>query len=198
MDDDVFALLMTWTCYGTWLPGDSRGHVSPVWTTNGFQPRKNKPGSLYAPESRATQELAAAAQLGETVWLSREQARVTAESLITASRERGWFILRAAVMANHVHVVINRCPSVGPAVRRVLIGVSQARLSDYLGHPQRWWTRGGSDRARRGERSVLATVEYVIDQEGKLAEIADMILLKSPAISNEKLLNLGGKPLGSF
>jgi hypothetical protein len=28
--DEPFALHITWTCYGTWLPGDQRGHVSNV------------------------------------------------------------------------------------------------------------------------------------------------------------------------
>ena len=180
-DDDIFALLITWTCYGTWLPGDPRGHVSPVWDTSGFQPRENQPGTRYSPGDRATQQLARAAQKRETVWLNQAQARVAAEALIAASRERGWNILRASIMANHAHVVINNCPADGSAVRRVLKGVSQAKLSKFSGHPKRWWTAGGSDRSRRGEASVLATIEYVIDQKGKLVEIADMKVLDPTA-----------------
>jgi hypothetical protein len=40
-----FALLLTWTCYGTWLPGDARGYVSNTRSNHGgFEPLQNAPG----------------------------------------------------------------------------------------------------------------------------------------------------------
>ena len=42
-----------------------------------------------------------------------------------------------AVMANHVHVLVTNCPDDGPAVRRVLKGVSQAELSRGEGRSKR-------------------------------------------------------------
>ena len=35
MTDKPFALHITWTCYGTWLPGDARGWVEDVQFTDG-------------------------------------------------------------------------------------------------------------------------------------------------------------------
>ncbi len=74
-------------------------------------------------------------------------------------------------MANHVHVVICDCPDDGSAVRRILKGTSQAKLSARAERIQSWWTRGGSDRYLHGEDSILAAIKYVDRASTKLAEI---------------------------
>jgi REP element-mobilizing transposase RayT len=106
--------------------------------------------------------------------LSAAEALCVAEALVEAARKRNWRILRAAVMANHVHVVICDCPDDGSKVRRILKGTSQAKLSDKAGDNQSWWTRGGSDRYLHGDDAILAAMKYVADQKFKLAEIIDM------------------------
>jgi len=108
------------------------------------------------------------------VALNREQAVVVAEGLVRAANERGWWILRAAVMWNHVHVVIVDGPPDGPSVRRALKGPTQARLSQHAGGPRRWWTRGGSDRYLPDQRAIQSAVDYVARQHGILAEVIDM------------------------
>ncbi|MEX0702710.1 MAG: hypothetical protein WD069_11510 [Planctomycetales bacterium] len=79
----------------------------------------------------------------------------------------------AFLMANHVHFVIQDCAADGPPVRRVLKGVSQARLSDHAGSNRRWWTRGGSDRRKRGAAAVAAAMGYVENQAAILVRIAE-------------------------
>ena len=37
--------LITWTCYGTWLPGDARGFVGNVREEDGTQVSHNLPGT---------------------------------------------------------------------------------------------------------------------------------------------------------
>ena len=57
--DDAFALLLTWTTYGSWLPGDPRGHVSPVYRQQGgYQKRQNIPGTPLADSAEPTADLA--------------------------------------------------------------------------------------------------------------------------------------------
>src|SRR4029078_10706283 len=103
------------------------------------------------------------------VWLNEAQARCVAESIAFACEKRTWRILRAAIMSNHVHVVIADCPDDGPEVRRVLKGVSQSSLSKLRGCPGRWWTRDGSNRYLHGADSIEAAVRYVTDQQHILA-----------------------------
>ena len=97
-----------------------------------------------------------------------------AQSLIDAAARRGWRIPRAAIIANHVHVVVLDGPNDGPAIRRVLKGNAYAALTDHCGQPRRWWTTGGSDRQKRGQAAIETAIIYVAEQDYKLAEVIDM------------------------
>ena len=169
-----FALLITWTTYGTWLPGDARGHISNVRHADGsWEKARNTPGTAFMPGDARTREHARSPLKHDPVWLNREQAEVVAAELVAATKSRGWRIRRAAVMSNHVHVVIDECPDDGPAVRRILKGTTQAALSRYAGRPQCWWTEGGSDRYKHGFTTIENAIDYVAKQHKILAEIID-------------------------
>ena len=73
--DYPFALLTTWTCYGTWLPGDSRGHVSNIlFPGGGFERKHNQVGTPYAEGDSYTRTVAYSEQSFPTVYLTSEQA----------------------------------------------------------------------------------------------------------------------------
>jgi hypothetical protein len=190
-----FALFLTWTCYGTWLPGDRRGYVSnTLLPERGFRRKVNRPGDSPASNDPYTEHLARVLQKGETSRLDMNLAEVAANSLVAAARLRSWRILRGALMVNHVHVVVADCIDDGPGVRRILKGNSQAALCEYWretyhrdepgGSPspggstvsRRWWTSGGSNRYLHDEPSIEAAVRYVAEQEGMLVEIVDMVV----------------------
>src|SRR5438552_16605871 len=112
--DELFALHITWTCYGTRLPGDARGYVSnTLLAPRGYLPKVNTPGSPVTANDPITHEYAKSLQKWDTVYLNTEFAKVAAEALIAAAAKRGWRLVRGAIMADHIHVVIMGCPSVG-------------------------------------------------------------------------------------
>jgi hypothetical protein len=116
-----FALHITWTCYGTWLPGDERGYVSnTLRQPRGFLPKENIPGTPYTSDDPYTRSQAQSLQKGPTVFLNTEQAHIAALALVEAARKGCWRIARGALMRNHIHVVVMECPDDGPGVRRVL------------------------------------------------------------------------------
>ena len=109
--DDAFALLLTWICYGTWLPGDRRGYVSNTLRRGGgFVRKQNRPGMPYAADDPYTRQQAIEMQKGTTVCLAYDDSQCAAESFVEASSGREWRVLRGAVMANHVHLVVADCP----------------------------------------------------------------------------------------
>ncbi len=172
--EQPFALHVTWTCYGTWLPGDRRGHVSnTLLPEGGFQPKENTPGTPCRHGDEFTRQRAQTLQRQPTVYLTVEQALVVASSLCQAAQARHWRRSRSAVMANHVHAVLMDFPNDGPAVRRILKGSSQAALNDHVGFNRRWWTAGGSNRYKNDWPAIEAAVLYVADQSGMLASIID-------------------------
>src|SRR5436190_15258022 len=80
---EFFAWHITWTCYGTWLPGDPRGHVSNILLPGGgFERKRNTPGTPVMPGDAYTQDRARALQKYETVWLTQEQALIAAHALV--------------------------------------------------------------------------------------------------------------------
>ncbi len=169
-----FALLETWTTYGTWPPGDARGYVGHTIQAPGvWEGRENAPDTPYAADHERTRAIAASSLKDTTVWLMPEQAEVVAHELIDSSHRRGWSIGCAAIMANHVHVVIFDTPPDGPTVRRILKGTTQAALSKYHGSPRRWWTAGGSDRYKNDDSAIETALRYVENQRGILVEIRD-------------------------
>jgi REP element-mobilizing transposase RayT len=176
--EEPFALFITWTCYGTWLPGDTRGHVSnTLQYADVALPKQNVPETEYSTGDDFTNKTTKALQKYPSVFLTQEQAGTVANNLIDAARKRDWRILRAAVMNNHLHLVIVDCPDDGPEVRRILKGNTQNALSQTQGHAGRWWTTGGSNRYLHLEEAIRATIKYVAEQKGKLAEIVDMEIL---------------------
>jgi REP element-mobilizing transposase RayT len=180
MTSQPFALLITWTCYGTWLPGDPRGYVSNTLKENWqYDPKQNTPDTPHTKDDPETYRRAKSLQKQPAVWLTKEQAVIVAQTMIDAAKKRGWHIARAAIMRNHVHVVIWDCPNDGSAVRRILKGTTQAALSDHAGTPRTWWTTGGSDRYKNDEQAVINAVNYVAKQEYVLVEVVDMRIVQS-------------------
>jgi REP element-mobilizing transposase RayT len=156
------------------VANDERGHVSNIIREGGgWEQKHNAPGSAVAVGDPVMRERAQKLQKGATIWLSVEQGKICAHALVDAVLKRGWRIRRAAIMANHIHVVICECPDDGEAARRILKGVSQAALSKAQGRAQRWWTAGGSDRYKHGAEAIEAAIQYVANQEHKLIEIID-------------------------
>jgi len=195
MTSQPFALLITWTCYGTWLPGEARGYVSNTLKENWqYDPKRNAPGTPHTKDDPETYQRAKSLQKQPTVWLTHEQAVIVAEALIQAARKRGWHIARAAIMRNHVHVVIRDCPNDGSAVRRILKGTTQAALSDHAGQSRTWWTTGGSDRYKNDEQAVINAVNYVAKQEYVLVHIVDMVVRMPEEIGQSR----GDEPRGSL
>ncbi len=175
MPNTPFALFITWTTYGTWLPGDPRGYVSNTLMDNGrYTPKQNRRGSPISRGSPQTLAAAKQAQKHDTVWLRLEQAITVAEALKNAAAQRHWHIIRAAVMAGHVHTLTANCPDDGPAVRRIFKGVSNADLCTAAGTPGRWWTRGGSGRYLHSQNSADAVEQYIRNQQSILCEIINM------------------------
>lgn len=163
--------LLTWTTYGTWLPGDARGFVSNVRDGPGPEVRHNLPGTPYDADDARVRRRAQENMVGEPVWLTADQARIVAEQFQETARVRGWRLLACAVMANHVHLVVGVEGDPDPAKLLHDFKSYATRALKAAGHVPsggRWWTESGSRRKLPDEGAVRGAIEYVRRQHAPL------------------------------
>ena len=167
---------LTWTTYGTWLPGDRRGFVGPIETAHGTIEVHNIPGEPYDRDLPDLEFAARAAMKGPAVWLDRDQAVAVRDQILETAGHRGWRVLAVSIMSNHCHAIVTVPGDSDPSK---LLGDFKAyasrRLSRLWTKPAggTWWTEHGSKRRRRTEASVRAAVHYTLDQHGMLAWSVD-------------------------
>lgn len=113
--------LLTWTCYGNWLPGDERGFVSRVRDSRPGEPyhpnrrEHDAPGEDYDAGMAGLWQSARERLKGDPIRLSRDQARALLDQFHQTAAYRCWELHAAAVMANHVHIVVEALSEVDPS-----------------------------------------------------------------------------------
>ena len=174
--------LLTWTTYGSWLPGDARGSVTAVRDRSGPRIRHNVPGTEFDGPMPGLERSARQRMKGDPIRLVREQADALLSQFQETGGIRGWTLWAAAIMANHVHVVLGVCGDPDSEVLlRDLKAYGSRRLNRCWNKPVSgtWWARSGSKRRLKTESSLLAAVRYVLDQEYPL------VLFVHPRIQRE-------------
>ena len=150
----ILAYFLTWTTYGTWLPGDRRRWVY-------------KKGSVETPyqnpdagrETRARHLMSS-----DPVCLDVVERKVVEKAILDTCRVKGWTVHALSVRSNHVHIVVT---ADGQAPERVMAGL-KAWVSRALGRKtrrRRWWTIHGSTRYIKTEASLAQAVAYVRNQD---------------------------------
>jgi REP element-mobilizing transposase RayT len=160
--------LLTWTTYGSRLPGDSRGFVSEI-RDDGAKVLHNVPGTPCDADMPRLEAFAASIMTEQSVSLLSAQAVALAEQLRETAGHRGWRLLALAIMANHVHIVVGVPGDPDP---EKLIGDFKAwgsrRLNTGWGRREHWWTQSGSTRPKKTAAALRAAIKYVRDQPNAL------------------------------
>ena len=145
---DFVHVLITWTTYGTWLPGDARG-----W--------RRKKGGEQIPQPLLEQWCRA--QLSGDAVLLQLHDRETVEAAIREHCEvRGWTLMAVNVRTNHVHLVL--ATDAKPQIARDQFKANCTRLLRAQSKPlnvSRTWTRGGDCEILDGEEAIEAAITYV-------------------------------------
>jgi REP element-mobilizing transposase RayT len=153
------AYFITFTCYGTWLPGDQRGSVDL---------EHNQYGSEYLPGDETKHDQARALQQGPGFRLSEEDRGLVLKAIEEVCSYRGWLLLAAHVRSNHVHVVVH-----GSATPEKIMNDFKAYATRALNrlHPDQKhstrWTRHGSTRHLWTDDEVESRIQYAVESQGE-------------------------------
>jgi REP element-mobilizing transposase RayT len=161
------AYLLTWTTYGSWLPGDARGSVTSVRDQSGPRERHNEFGTPYDPAMPGLKRAAEEALRGPPVSLDAAQAQCLLTQVQETARVRGWRLLAVAIMRTHVHLVVNAGETDPEVLLRDFKSYGSRSLNATWRKPKSdtWWTESGSRRRLTDENAVRAAVGYVERQK---------------------------------
>jgi REP element-mobilizing transposase RayT len=161
--------LITWSTYGTWLPGDARGYIGKA-QIGGERVLQNVPGT---PRLEGNPGLAAAARRAMAeppTWLTRQDAEIAIAQFRQTATIRQWQLLAASVQSDQVHVVLGVPGDPDPSyLVRDLKSYASRALNEQHGSKRRWWAQSASKRVLRTEPHVVAAVRYVREQKNRLA-----------------------------
>ena len=144
---DPLAYHITWTTYGTWLSGDTRGWV------------KGGEAGIREPDPDIEAEVKAR-MTDDPVILTGEQREVVEATIRGVVAHRGWSLHALNVRTNHVHLVVTaeRHPDV---VMEQFKAWCSRRLSEKLGRKRKWWTEHGSTKWINDEAYLANAIRYV-------------------------------------
>jgi REP element-mobilizing transposase RayT len=149
--------LITWACYGTWLPGQC-GSIS----------RTNNRFGAPIPEANAEREQRSRDRMVQQAYLLDSVRRqIVLKSLYEVSCHRGWTLLAAHVRTNHIHVVITgNCKP-----EKILVTMkaysSRALNKCEIDDPDRSrWARHGSTRYLWTQDAVRAAIRRARRADG--------------------------------
>jgi REP element-mobilizing transposase RayT len=149
------AYFLTWTTYGTWLPGDDRG-----WVERGR--------GLKPPNADLRQRTFRS--LRETACTLAPQQRETVNQTIRDHCEvRGWRLWAVNCRSNHVHVVASGDRAPEEMMRQFKAWATrrlrEREVTQGAAPRQNWWTERGSRRWINDDSSLEAAIHYVLNAQ---------------------------------
>ncbi len=156
MNNDEFPLayFITFTTYGTRLPGDEKG-----WCKRGSR--------IIEPPDPALNESARLAMTEEPVVLTQAQRDLIDAVIVKHCEIRQWILHARNVRTNHVHIVVS-APLEGSEVRGQFKAWCSRRLSEQAGlkgkgsnGQRRWFTERGDIEWIDDEEHLEGAIRYV-------------------------------------
>jgi REP element-mobilizing transposase RayT len=150
MSDIIFpTAFITWTTYGTWLPGDERGWVN----LREVQVQKGNPALKLANQKLMNEP---------AVRLSLSQRELVDKTIREHAKLKHWCLLACNVRTNHVHLVIEASLS-GWEVMKQFKSWANRRLRETEPERNRWWTGRGYVRYLEDDDAIEKAVGYTLE-----------------------------------
>ena len=158
IDSHALAYLITWTTYGTWLHGDSRG-----WIKKGH-------AGVQPPDWRL-EDLARERMAESAVTLTTAQRDIIEDTIRKHCEIRKWFLHAVNARTNHVHVVVKAGRHPDDVMEQFKAWCSR-KLSDAAGlnvkvavkaGRRHWFTEGGDKELIHDDEHLRNAIQYVLD-----------------------------------
>ncbi len=158
---------LTWTTYGSWLPGDQRGFVGTERVASQVRRINNQPNTQPSKPNARLAQFAARQLKAPVVLLQVDQAHDLLDQFQETVTHRQWLLIAVGVMRTHLHVVVGVTGDPDPdGILRDFKSYGSRKLNRSYRSPasETWWTESGSKRKLSNAASVEAAVNYVRQQ----------------------------------
>ena len=152
--DDPLGYFITWTTYGTWLPGDDRG-----W-------RRKGEADIQMP-SQLTCESAHSKMTEPEFRLSELDREIVKNTVANHCQIRNWKLHAVDARTNHVHVVVTASGYKPETVRDQLKAWCTRKLKPNHPGRENFWTEGASRRYLNTEEDLEAAIIYVNEAQDR-------------------------------
>ena len=144
---EPIAYFLTWTTYGSWLPGDGRGST-------------DKRSGMREPNVRL-KTLAAGRLEQRPVTLTIGERILVADTIRAHCRRRGWELLAVSCRSQHVHVIVTAADCSPTVVSQQLKAWTTRAIAGTTRPAGKIWTRNCSRRRIYSETDRNALITYV-------------------------------------
>ena len=141
----IIGYMVTWTTYGSWLPGDERGYVE-----NGH----------ILPANRGIFKASKKQLKSQAVSLTKQEMKIIHQVILNEAQRIHNEILALVVCTNHVHIAIHpHSQSIDKIISRYK-SITTRALWD-TGRKGRIWTKGFDKRFCFSEEELAARIKYI-------------------------------------
>jgi REP element-mobilizing transposase RayT len=139
----IIGYMLTWTTYGTWLPGDGRGYVADGKTLTG--------NDRILERNR---------QKSPAVKLNTHERTIVEQTILAESKRIDQQVESLIVCSNHVHLLARRhAQSIEEVVSRYKSMTTRALWQE--GRKGRVWTKGYDKRFCFTEQDIATKAKYI-------------------------------------
>ncbi|PWU06450.1 MAG: hypothetical protein C5B51_12225 [Terriglobia bacterium] len=155
----VSTYLITFACYGSWLPGQA----------GAIDCRHNLFGSPLPGPDTNLEALSQSRMRQAPYVLDTARRHIVLQSIQQVCGYRKWLLLAAHVRTNHVHAVVEADQPAEQVMGTLKAYASRALNTTAVDPPNRQrWARHGSTRYLWTSRAVTAAVHYFICEQGEI------------------------------
>ncbi|MBL7153528.1 MAG: transposase [Phycisphaerae bacterium] len=141
----IIGYMLTWTTYGTWLPGDQRGYVADDRTLPGN-------GNILERNRKR--------QKSPAVKLNAQEKKIVEQTILAEAKTIGQQVESLVVCSNHVHLLTRRhARPVEEVVSRYKSMTTRGLWKE--GRKGRVWTKGYDKRFCFTEQDIATKAKYI-------------------------------------
>ncbi len=157
----ALAYFITFTTYGTWLPGSAKGKGSVDREHNQF-------GTPFVKPNEQRERWAREAMAQPPYVMSPSEREIVCNAIVELCRERNWQLWAAHVRSNHVHVVVTAEMDPDRLMSDLKGRASRnLNLAGFDSAERKRWTRHGSTRHLFQSEHVEEKIHYTLNMQGE-------------------------------